>query len=69
MMKNKLGPGITLDGLLEYSRYKSNDPAGPDYQGIGVGSAPRSPSDADERRCACRPGCGICRRLPHIAAA
>jgi predicted porin len=33
----KLGPGITLDGLLEYSRYKSNDAAGPDYQGIGVG--------------------------------
>ena len=33
----KLGPGITLDGLLEYSLYKSNDAAGPDYQGIGVG--------------------------------
>lgn len=32
-----LGPGISVDGLLEYSRYKSNDAAGPDYQGIGVG--------------------------------
>ena len=32
-----LGPGITLDGLVEYSIYKSNDAAGPDYQGIGIG--------------------------------
>ncbi len=32
-----LGPGITVDGLLEYSRYKSNDAAGPDYQGFGLG--------------------------------
>jgi hypothetical protein len=32
-----LGPGITLDGLIEYSLYGSNDAAGPDYQGIGVG--------------------------------
>ena len=32
-----LGPGISVDGLLEYSRYKSNDAAGPDYQGIGIG--------------------------------
>jgi len=32
-----LGPGISVDGLLEYSRYKSNDAAGPDYQGIGFG--------------------------------
>ena len=32
-----LGPGITVDGLLEYSRYKSNDAAGPDYQGFGIG--------------------------------
>jgi hypothetical protein len=32
-----LGPGISVDGLLEYSRYKSNDAAGPDYQGIGLG--------------------------------
>jgi outer membrane protein OmpU len=32
-----LGPGITIDALLEYSRYKSNDAAGPDYQGIGIG--------------------------------
>jgi hypothetical protein len=26
-----------LDGLIEYSLYGSNDAAGPDYQGIGVG--------------------------------
>src|SRR4030095_11772450 len=32
-----LGPGITVDGMLESSRYKSNDAAGPDYQGIGLG--------------------------------
>jgi hypothetical protein len=32
-----LGPGISVDGLLEYSRYESNDAAGPDYQGIGLG--------------------------------
>jgi predicted porin len=32
-----LGPGISVDGLLEYSRYKSNDAAGPDYQGLGFG--------------------------------
>jgi hypothetical protein len=32
-----LGPGITLDGLLEYSRYRSNDAAGPDSSGLGVG--------------------------------
>jgi outer membrane protein OmpU len=32
-----LGPGITLDGLVEYSDYRSNDAAGPDYQGLGVG--------------------------------
>jgi hypothetical protein len=32
-----LGPGISVDGLLEYSRYKSNDAAAPDYSGIGIG--------------------------------
>ena len=32
-----LGPGISVDGLLEYSRYKSRDPAGPDTTGIGLG--------------------------------
>ena len=32
-----LAPGITLDGLLEYSRYNSSDAAGPDYKGIGLG--------------------------------
>jgi hypothetical protein len=28
---------LTLDGLLEYSRYQSNDAAGPDSGGLGVG--------------------------------
>ena len=32
-----LGPGISIDGLLEYSRYASDDAAGPDYRGIGAG--------------------------------
>jgi len=32
-----LGPGISVDGLLEYSRYKSDDAAGPDSHGIGIG--------------------------------
>ena len=32
-----LGPGISVDGLVEYSRYQSNDAAGPDYSGIGIG--------------------------------
>ena len=32
-----LAPGITVDGLLEYSRYRSNDAAGPDSQGLGLG--------------------------------
>ena len=31
-----LGPGISVDGLLEYSRYKSNDAAGPDSQGVAL---------------------------------
>jgi hypothetical protein len=26
-----------MDDLLDYSRYNSNDAAGPDYQGIGFG--------------------------------
>ncbi len=30
-------PGISMDGLLEYSRYRSNDAAGPDSQGLGLG--------------------------------
>ena len=33
-----LAPGISVDALLEYSRYKSNDAAGPDVHGIGIGS-------------------------------
>jgi outer membrane protein OmpU len=32
-----LGPGLWLDGVAEYSNYKSNDAAGPDYQGLGIG--------------------------------
>ena len=32
-----LAPGISVDGLLEYSCYRSNDAAGPDSSGIGVG--------------------------------
>jgi hypothetical protein len=32
-----LGPGITLDGVIEYSDYHSNDAAGPDYQGLAAG--------------------------------
>src|SRR5262245_3046969 len=32
-----LGPGITLDGVVEYSDYASNNTAGPDYNGIAVG--------------------------------
>ena len=30
-------PGITVDGLLEYSRYRSDDAGGPDNHGLGVG--------------------------------
>jgi hypothetical protein len=33
----ELGPGITLDGVVEYSNYRSNDAAGPDYEGLGLG--------------------------------
>ena len=32
-----LATGISVDGLVEYARYKSNDAAGPDYTGIGIG--------------------------------
>jgi len=32
-----LGPGITVDGLIEYSLYRSNDAAGPDSSGLGLG--------------------------------
>ena len=32
-----LGPGISLDGVLEYSDYRSHDSAGPDYQGLAAG--------------------------------
>ncbi|HUL07436.1 MAG TPA: porin [Candidatus Acidoferrum sp.] len=32
-----LGPGISVDGVVEYDDYKSRDAAGPDYQGLGIG--------------------------------
>jgi outer membrane protein OmpU len=32
-----LAPGISVDGLLEYSLYRSNDAAGPDSRGVGIG--------------------------------
>jgi hypothetical protein len=32
-----LGPGIFVDGVLEYSDYGSHDAAGPDYQGFAAG--------------------------------
>jgi hypothetical protein len=32
-----LSEGISIDGVLEYDDYRSNDAAGPDYQGIGAG--------------------------------
>ncbi|MGH6929928.1 MAG: hypothetical protein ACREEV_16545, partial [Dongiaceae bacterium] len=32
-----LGPGISLDGVVEYSDYGSRDAAGPDYQGLAAG--------------------------------
>jgi len=36
-----LGPDIMVDGLLEYSRYRSNDAAGPDSSGWAWVSALR----------------------------
>jgi predicted porin len=33
----ELGPGISLDGLVEYSDYRSHDAAGPDYNGVAAG--------------------------------
>ena len=32
-----LAPGISVNGLLEYSRYESNDAAGPDSRGLALG--------------------------------
>jgi outer membrane protein OmpU len=32
-----LAEGISIDGVVEYSDYKSNDTAGPDYHGIAAG--------------------------------
>jgi len=33
----ELGPGISLDGVIEYSDYSSHDAAGPDYRGLAAG--------------------------------
>ncbi|MFM9841706.1 MAG: porin [Dongiaceae bacterium] len=33
----ELGPGISLDGVVEYSDYRSHDAAGPDYQALAAG--------------------------------
>lgn len=33
----ELGPGISFDGVVEYSDYNSHDPAGPDYHGLAAG--------------------------------
>ncbi len=33
----ELGEGISIDGVLEYSDYRSRDAAGPDYQGLAAG--------------------------------
>jgi hypothetical protein len=32
-----LAPGISIDGVLQYSDYRSHDAAGPDYQGLAAG--------------------------------
>jgi len=32
-----LAEGISVDGVVEYSRYRSRDAAGPDYEGVAVG--------------------------------
>jgi predicted porin len=32
-----LWSGISLDGVIEYSAYRSDDAIGPDYRGIGIG--------------------------------
>jgi hypothetical protein len=32
-----LAPGISVDGVVEYSDYDSNDAAGPDYHGLAIG--------------------------------
>jgi hypothetical protein len=32
-----LAPGVSVDGVIEYSGYGSNDAAGPDYQGLAIG--------------------------------
>jgi hypothetical protein len=32
-----LSGGISLDGVVEYSSYRSNDAAGPDYHALGIG--------------------------------
>jgi predicted porin len=32
-----LAPGISVDGVVEYSDYRSDDATGPDYQGLAIG--------------------------------
>ncbi|MGH6933556.1 MAG: porin [Dongiaceae bacterium] len=32
-----LSPGITLDGVAQYSHYEADDPAGPNYEGYAIG--------------------------------
>ena len=34
----ELLPGLYLEGVIEYSDYRSHDAAGPDYQGLGFGA-------------------------------
>ena len=33
----ELVDGISVDGVLEYSDYRSHDAAGPDYRGLAAG--------------------------------
>ena len=33
----ELADGISVDGVTEYSDYRSHDPAGPDYRGLALG--------------------------------
>ena len=33
----ELASGVSIDGVLQYARYRSRDAAGPDYQGLSAG--------------------------------
>ena len=37
LLDERAGPGIQVDGVVEYSDYHSRNAAGPDYQGVGAG--------------------------------